>query len=161
MVKNALTVKKGALLSDALIRVKTAADTRLWIPGHGLVEAGIARASKIVEDYDEKLMLARHEVTGDWCVFLKKGPFGEPFPVIGLGKELPSSQEITDKLLAADTSRRGDQILRDLNAHNERLREPKRSAADTASGIAAEALEWGFRKQGAHPIPRIFVPRTA
>ena len=143
------------------MRVKAAPETRLWIPGHGLVEAGIARASKAVEQYDERLMLARHEVTGDWCVFLKKGPFGEPFPVIGLGRDLPSPEQITERLQAADTARRGEKILREMNAHNARLKAPIDDAADTASGIGAEALEWGFRKQGAHPIPRIFVPRSA
>jgi hypothetical protein len=143
------------------VRAKTAPETRLWVPGHGVVEAGIGRASRVVEDYDERLMLARHEVTGDWCVFLKKGPFGEPYPVIGLGRELPSNDEIHERLLAADTARRGEQILREMNAHNARLKAPIDDAADTATGIGAEALEWGFRKQGAHPSPRIFVPRTA
>ena len=142
------------------MRVKQASDTRLWVPGHGLVEASIARASKAVDEYDEALMLARHELTGDWCVFLKKGPFGEPFPVVGLGRDLPGPQEIQRRLYHADAKRRGNEILDQINRHNDELQQPGRDSADTAEGIAAEAYEWGFRKMGAHPTPRVFVPRS-
>ena len=91
--------------------------------------------------------------------YLKKGPFGEPFPVIGLGPDLPSNEEIRSKLERADTARRGEQILREMNAHNAKIKEPTDKAADEATGLGAEALEWGFRFQGVHPSPRIFVPR--
>jgi hypothetical protein len=147
-------------MSD-LIAVKQAPELRLWTP-QGVVDPTTSRAKRVVEQYDERLMLARHEGTGDWCVWLKKGPFGgEPFPVVGLGKELPDPETLERRLMQADTARHRDKILRDMNANNERIRAAEREAADQASGIAAEALEWGFRKEGAHPSPRIFVPRNA
>lgn len=140
------------------------APLRLWTPA-GEHDLTTAPARRVVEQYDENLMLARNVDTGDWCVYLKPraNPFGQtdkPFPVIGLGPELPSPETIQRRLYQADAKRRGDQILNDMNSHNESLMQPKRIAADTGTGIAAEVFEYGFRKMGAHPIPRVFVPRS-
>lgn len=127
-----------------------------------MVDPKLRAAQRVVERYDEKLMLARHEGTGDWCVFLteKASPFGLPYPVIGLGTELPPPEEIERRLIMADTARRGHEILRHLEQENAKIEAAKLAKVDEASGIAAEALEWGFRKQDAHPNPRIFVPRS-
>lgn len=135
---------------------------RIWTPT-GMVDRELRKAQRVVEQYDERLMLARHEGTGDWCVWLKPkaNPFGDlPYPVIGLGPTLPSPEEIERQIVKADAARRGDEILREINAANDKLRAEKERAADDASGQGAEALEWGFRKMSAHPTPRIFVPRS-
>ena len=150
-------------MSDGLLQAKRDPEPRIWTPG-GMVDPEIRAAERVVTQYDERLMLARHELTGDWVVWLKPraNPFGNaPYPVVGLGSSLPAPAEIEHRLKRADTARRGDEILREMDEANARLKAERNRAADEGSGIAAEALEWGFRKEGAHPSPRIFVPRSA
>ena len=53
--------------------------------------------------------------------------------------------------------RRGSEILDAINRHNDEISQKFEDAADNASGEAAEALEWFNRKEGLHPVPRIFV----
>lgn len=122
----------------------------------------IRAAEEMVRLYDERLMLARHEMTGDWVIWLKPraNPFGDaPYPVIGLGPDLPAPAEIEQRLRRADAARRGDEILREINQANDEIQRENKRASDEATGIAAEALEWGYRKMDAHPSPRIFVPK--
>lgn len=145
-------------MSESLVRVKSAPELRLYVPGQGMLSVAESRAKRAVEEYDERLMLARHELTGDWCVFLQNGPFGEPYPVIGLGQDLPHPDDIKKRLYQADAVRRGEEILDQINRHNESIQQRIEDAASEGSGIAAEALEWGFRRMGSHPHPRIFVP---
>lgn len=152
----------GALNPTAnLAAIKQDENLKIWTP-RGMVDPKLRAAQRVVEQYDPNLMLARHEGTGDWCVFLteKASPFGLPFPVIGLGPELPPPDEIEKRLMQADTARRGREILDQLERKNAAIKADREARMDDASGIAAEALEWGFRKQGAHPSPRIFVPRS-
>lgn len=149
-------------MSDALIRVKLEPDLKIWTPT-GMVDPRTRAAERAVKEYDSNLFLARHEVTGDWCAFMSHNPFtGEhaPFPVVGFGRELPSADDVREALTRADTARHGQRILDEANRTNDALQEPGRRAADDAAGITAEALEWGHRKLGSHPSPRIFVPRS-
>ena len=152
-------------MSDVLSRVR-AEETRLWVPGMGEVDVRTRQVQRAIEEYDERLVLARHEITGDWVVFIKlerNSPLstdqGNLYPVIGLGPELPDVEEVRKRLHQADARRHGSKLLDQINDHNERLRQESRLAADEAIGETAEALEWGFRKEGWHPQTRIFVPR--
>lgn len=145
-------------MSDSLTRVKQAADQRLWLPRHGKVDVKTSACIRTVENYDEALMLGRHEQTGDWCVFLKRGPFGEPFPVLGLGRELPAPEEIRERLIKADTKRQGTRVLDEIEREQADRSAALEARASEASGVTAEAYEWGHRRMGSHPSPRIFVP---
>lgn len=131
-------------------------EQKLYIPGQGYVDMHLRRAMKAVEDYDDRLILAKHEITGDWVAFVQLGP-DRMFPVIGFGKELPHPDEIRRILERADTHRHGDRILRDIQAHNDRLQAEKRKAGTEAIEQAAEYADFGFRKY-AGLKPHIFIP---
>lgn len=131
-------------------------EQKLYIPGQGFVDLHLRRAMKAVEKYDDRLILARHEHTGDWVAFIQLGP-DRMFPVIGFGKELPHPDEITRTLERADTHRHGDKILRQIQEHNDRLQREKRALAAEAVEETAERAEFGFRKYTGQK-PLIFIP---
>lgn len=124
-------------------RVKTT-DTRIWTP-----EAGANReeqlAATLVKRYDDALELGRHTMTGDWCIWLMRGPDKPPYPVIGLGPVLPSPDTLIERLQAADTRLHGDAMLQRMNAENETVRAQERAASEEATAMAAEAYEWAAR----------------
>jgi len=131
--------------------------SQLWLPGAGFVPQHILEATKAVEDYDANLSLGRHELTGDWVVLLKR-PNGETVPIFGLGPELPSREQITEKLYKSDVRRHGGKIAEAIERRSrEAQRDQERKASD-AAGEAAEGFAWAARKDGTHPSPRIFVP---
>ncbi len=132
--------------AESTRRVQTA-PLRMYIPGQGNVTLPEIAATRAIEGYDEKLMLARHEMTGDWCVMLKKGPWGKPFPVLGLGREIPAPEAITQRLLAADTKRHGDKLLHDLRANTARREAHTAAIADEGTAAAVEAYDWAFKHE--------------
>jgi hypothetical protein len=130
---------------------------QLWLPQGGSHERAVAKA---VESYDRDLGLGQRKDTDEWVVFLKNVRDGDPIPVLGLGLTLPSADRVAEKLAHHDTKRFCGEILRRMENERkakERLSNEKR---DEASGTMAEALEWGFRKMGANPFPKVFVPRS-
>jgi hypothetical protein len=132
---------------------------QLWLPGRGLVPPHIAAAMKAVQDYDPDLSLGRHDQSGEWVILLKRGPMEQPHPVFGLGPELPSREEITRILYQGDVRRHGGKLAVQLQQAGDRRRAAERAEINDQTGVAAEALEWGMRKEGRHPNPRIFVPK--
>lgn len=133
-------------------------EQKLWIPSEGEVDVRVRAAQRVVREEDERLVLARHEITGDWVVFITLED-RNLFPVVGIGPELPSNAEDLRALLHKyDTKRHGEKFLRDINAHNERIRKESRDRALDADGQVAEALEWGFRREGVIS-PQVFIPR--
>jgi hypothetical protein len=131
----------------------------IYIPGRGKLSFSELAAAKAVEEYDADLVLGQRNDTSEWVVFIKNGPInGEPFPVLGLGFELPAPEKIKEKLYRADTKRHGGKIVEAVERHNERLRKEYRDRASDGAGQAAEAFEWAHRQMGSHPNPRIFVP---
>lgn len=132
--------------------------TNIWIPGAGLVPIHVRSAMKAVEEYDADLKLARDEVADQWVVMLKNGPEGRPFPVLGLGYELPAPEEIKRRLYMADTRRRGREIVAEIERRNEARRQELRAKAHDAGGEVAEAMDTALHLMKRHPVPRIFVP---
>jgi len=134
------------------------ADQKLWVPGLGEVDPNVTAAQRVVREYDERLVLARHELTGDWVVFIKLDR-ERMYPVIGIGPELPdNAEDLRQRLWKADTRIHGDKVLRDINAHNEKIQRESRRRALDADEQTAEALEWGFRQEGVL-ARKVFVPR--
>lgn len=145
--------------SAAVFERIRAEDQKLWVPGQGEIDPRISAAQRVVREYDERLELARHEVTGDWVVFIKLGP-DNIYPVIGLGPELPSNAEdLRQRLWQADTRVHGDKILKQINEHNRRLQEASRKKALEIDEEVAEHLLWGFRREGV-VSPQVFIPRA-
>lgn len=136
-----------------------AEEQKLWIPGLGEVDPRVSAAQRVVREYDERLELARHEITGDWVVYVKVDR-DWLYPVIGIGPELPANAEdLRQRLRKADTRVHGDKILRQINENNERIRRESRRRGLEADEAVAEALEWGFRREGVLPR-KVFVPRS-
>lgn len=147
-----------SLSADVFKRIRDESEQRLWIPGEGEVDLRIVACQRVCREYDERLVLARHELTGDWVVFIKLGR-EQMYPVIGIGRELCDPEELSQRLWKADARRHGDKVLRDINEHNDRIRrDSRRRAIDADEGIA-EAFEWGFRQEGVLP-KKVFVPRS-
>jgi hypothetical protein len=119
----------------------------IYLPGRGMTDLSAMRVHKAVQEYDERLMFARNTDTGQWCVYIQPERDAEPLPIIGFD-EVPSSEHVIGELYKRDAVRRGSEILDAVNRNNERIRQKYEDAASEGSGIAAEALEWGFRKQG-------------
>lgn len=133
-------------MSEVMTRVKDA-DTRLFIPGRG-DGADLSALQAAVQRHDEDLFLARHERTGDWCIFIQNMSAitqDKPMPVIGLGRTLPSEDVLLERLRAADTRIHGSGILSRINENNDAIKAVKKAAADAATEAAAEAYEWAHR----------------
>jgi hypothetical protein len=135
----------------------------VWLPGIGVTDSLQRSVARRLEAYDERLVLGRHEATGDWCVFLKEraNPFGggKPFPVLGLGTTLPSADEVMAKVQKYDTVRNGERLLREINEHNEKIRAKTDAAASEASGVVAEGAESFLHGLGRTPYKRSLAPK--
>ena len=133
---------------NSTARVQTA-PLKMYIPGVGDVSLNQLAVQRAIEAYDEKLMLAKHEATGDWCVMLKKGPWeGKPFPVLGLGRgDLPSPEDVTQRLMAADTKRHGNKLLEQIRGNTKAREDAATAHADEGTNIAVEAYDWAFKQE--------------
>lgn len=120
-------------------------EQRLYVPGQGFVDFRIKRAAKAISDYDDRLILALHEITGDWVAFIQLGP-DRMFPVIGFGKDLPEPTEIREILERHDTHRHGDKILRQIQETNDRIQAKVRKRADDAVEETVEYAQWGMAR---------------
>lgn len=145
------------LPADVFARIRDESEQKLWIPGAGEVDVKIVACQRVCREFDDRLELARHELTGDWVVFIKVDR-GNLYPVIGIGRELCSPDELRERLWKADAKRHGDKVLRQINEHNEKLKRESRSRALEADEQIAEAFEWGFRQEGVLSR-KVFVPR--
>lgn len=129
----------------------------IYLPNGTRLNIRESQAARAVEEYDSSLILG--QLHGQWTVFLRNGPMeGNPFPVLGLGHELPTPEQIKKRLYAADTKRHGGKIALKVDRQNEAAKRALRKKADEGVGAAVEAFDWGLRAQGVHPHPRIFVP---
>ena len=129
------------------------------LPSGVTVPVGSVNASKAVEDYDPDLMLGRNEQTGDWHVFVKNGPYdGQPFPVMYIGQELPSYDEIQRLLYTHDVRRHGAKIVEQIERKKRIEQERLAKQHHDENAEVAEYIEWGLRQMGALPKLRIFVP---
>ncbi len=136
----------GAFLSEA--------PTRLWLPGLGAADPAVRRVAKAVNEYDDALRLARHEVTGDWVVTI--GDQGHP--VFGFGRELPDPYKVSELLGKCDIKRNGKRILDAVARAAERQRLDDQYRVDEADEATADAMAHFYSKHGARKATRIFVP---
>jgi hypothetical protein len=144
------------LPADVFQRVRDESEQRLWIPGEGEVDMRVVGCQRVCREYDDRLVLARHELTGDWVVFIKISR-DNMYPVIGIGRELCDPEELSQRLWKADAKRHGSKLLYDINEHNERLKRESRKRAIAADEEIAEAFEWGLRQEGVL-AKKVFVP---
>jgi hypothetical protein len=133
--------------------------SNIWLPGVGAVPAHIRTAQQAVEAYDSRLELGYDERNKQWVVLWKDAVDGAPYPVMGLGRELPSYEEIQRILYQGDTVRRGGKLIQEINRRQAQRRADSRQEVNEAAGEVAEALEYAFRKMGKTSYQRIFIPK--
>lgn len=135
-----------------------AAASKIWLPGFGMADVGMASLDKAVQEYDELLRFGRNEETGQYCVFMVKR--GEaPLPVLGFN-ELPSVERVMRRLYETDTMRHGRRLLDQIERHNRELEKANEAAAVEAEGHLAEAIEWGARQDATTRYRRVFMGPT-
>jgi len=121
---------------------------KIYIPGRGELHLDEYRVHRAVQEYDERLMFGRNELTGDWCVFVKM-PHGEaPVAVIGFGREIPDPAEAVRRADAANTRKHGSEILDASLRHNAAIRETFEEASAEGAEAVKEALDWAIRVEG-------------
>lgn len=117
----------------------------IYLPGRGVVDLEANRVDRAVHEYDERLSFARNEETGDYCIFIKMergwdGP-DAGLPVLGFGKQIPHPEDALKRLYQADSLRRGNEILDDINRTNDDVHKQLDAAAHEGAGHYVEALE--------------------
>ena len=126
--------------------------TSLFIPGRGSVDTRAWRVDQAVNEYDERLLFAKNEETGDWCVFVRMPGAEPPYPVCGFGREIPSVDDVMLRIRRADTMRNGDAIYNDLVRSQEKYRAELAYKGDQAADESVEVVEHFMRKHGKSPI---------
>lgn len=129
----------------------------ILLPDGSLRNIRETAAARAVADYDDDLVLAQHKQDGQWAVFIKTEGEGLR-PVLGLGFELPSPEQIRERLYRADTKIHGGRLALDVARRNEQRQAQLTKKADESTAEVVEHFDWALRSQGVHPHPRIFVP---
>jgi hypothetical protein len=124
----------------------------IWLPGSAY-DKHITSLNRALRQYDERLEFGRNMDNGDWCVFVR-AERDQLIPVLGFQNEVPTIEEMLERVQAADTKRHGDRILKSINDHNEQLKQEKRDAAEEGEWQLAEAMESFLHAQGKTPYYR-------
>jgi len=130
--------------------------TSLFIPGRGTVDTRAWRVDQAVNEYDERLLFAKNEETGDWCVFVRMPGAEPPYPVCGFGRDIPSVDDVMVRIRRSDTMRNGDAIYKDLMRSQEKYRAELKYNGDQATDESVEVVEHFMRKHGKSPIIKSF-----
>lgn len=126
----------------------------LWLPNGMNMKA--YRVDRAVNAYDERLMFARNEDTGDWCVFIRMPNSNPPFPVIGFGSEVPEVEDVMYRVQVSDTMRAGNTIYNEVVESQKKYKEAFKVSADEAIDESSEVVEHFMRKHGKSPIIKSF-----
>lgn len=129
----------------------------LFIPGRGNVDFKSYHIDCEVNAYDERLMFAKNEETGDWCVFVRMPGSEPPYPVCGFGQSMPSVDEVMLRVRRSDTMRNGDLIYNDLIRSQEKYRADLQYKSDQAGEESAEVMEHFLRQNGKSPLVKVFM----
>lgn len=133
-------------------------DGSIWLPGAGVVSPEIRTAEQAIKAYDSRLELGRNERNGEWVVLWTNAVDGAPYPVMGLGTQLPGYEEIQRILWKGDTIRRGGEVIADVNRRNAARKAEADADAHDRAGEVAEVLEHAFRRMGKTSYSRVFIP---
>lgn len=128
----------------------------LYIPGRGSMDIRAWKVDQAVNAYDERLMFAKNEETGDWCVFVRMPSPNAPYPVCGFGYDIPEVEDVMFRIRKADTMRNGDIIYNDMIRSQEKYRADLKYKGDQATGESVEVVEHFMRKHGKSPVIKSF-----
>lgn len=129
----------------------------LWIPNAGVVDTDALALGKKLKEYDERLFLFKKDDGTGYGVFFKVlrdsagGMYnGREFvEVLHLGHTLPHWDHVQRDLYAKDLNARGvDEILNEIDAHNNAIKQSYADAADDASTGTAEVMESFAHREG-------------
>jgi len=129
----------------------------IWTPATHRF-SGLSEARKAVQDYDPNLDFGFNEVTQQWCVYLRRGTMAgskeADLPILGFN-QIPGRDRIQKMLYERDALRRGQEILDEINKHNDNIMAGKE---DGSSAELAEVAEWAARKTGQARHAKVFYP---
>lgn len=127
--------------------------SEIYIPGQGVTDLEGRALDRFVNQYDERLSFKRNQVTGDFCIYIEceRGSDPPEVPVIGFGPNMPSRDEVEQRLYHADTMRHGEAMLKAMNAHNEKIKDEARYHASQGTKDTTERIEKLMRKHGLSP----------
>lgn len=126
----------------------------IWLPGAGELRFDELQAARAVEEYDPNLTLGQDKRSGQWAVFLPDRE-GNPFPVLGLGHDLPAPERIKERLYKQDIRRNGRVLLAEMDAHAAKADKDFQDKVDEATTEVAEAIASNMMEHGTHPYPTI------
>jgi hypothetical protein len=125
----------------------------LWLPNGASMDA--YRVDRAVNAYDERLMFARNEDTGDWCVFVRMPSPDPPIPVFGFGDRIPDPVEAVAKVQEGHLARHKERIWREVTESQEAYRKKFRDKGDEATDESVEVIEHFMRQHGKSPIVKV------
>lgn len=134
--------------------------TNIWVPeSFGHREA--VRVRRAVKEYDPNLDFGRNELSGQWCIFLKRGTSEVTkevdLPILGFN-DIPHPDDALARLRQSDALRTGNEILDKIVKNNSDIEDRREVAAQEAAEASAEAFDWGFRQMGKAPYQKVFIP---
>lgn len=134
----------------------------MWLPPSYLYR-GLKDVQDAVKRYDSNLDFGKNEATGQWCVFLRQGTMAgsqeNDLPILGFN-DIPHPDDVLKRLYQSDALRRGQEIVDDIQRHNDDMLKARESTYNDVDGNVAEHFEWGYRKMGHQNAPiKVFVRR--
>ncbi len=126
----------------------------IWLPGAGELRFDELQAARAVEEYDSDATLGQDKRSGQWAVFLPDR-FGNPFPVLGLGHELPAPEKIKELLFQGDVRRNGRAILAEMEEYARKADKEFEDKVDEATEAVAEAIASHMNAEGTNPFPSV------
>ena len=125
---------------------------KLWLPGYGITDSKAVRVEAALKAYDERLMFAKNEETGDWCIFVRMPRPKDPWPLFGFGDEIPEPAVAVEKVQEAHLVKNKERIWREIIDSQESYRRELDRQGDETSSETAEVIEFAMRKRGESPI---------
>lgn len=139
----------------------------IHLPGRGAVDLATRKVDLAVNEYDERLFAAKNPRNGLDTVFVKMSPFTDwmnddgldidgqrCLPILAFPEGFPHPEEVLRRVYLADSVRRGDEILNEINRKNEAIRVAERYRASEAAGETAEVMEHVSHRLGLTPYHR-------
>jgi hypothetical protein len=123
---------------------------KLWLPN--TVNYDAYRVDRAVNAYDERLMFARNEDTGDWCVFVRMPSPQDPFPVFGFGDRIPDPVEVLAKVQEGHLVKHKERIWKEITDSQKEYRKNIAAPAEEARDESVEAIEFMMRQEGLSPV---------
>lgn len=132
----------------------------IYLPGRGVVNLTHRAVDEAVHAYDERLFAATHPHTGNDTIFVKMPPHFEDgidiggqrcLPILAFPEGFPHTDDVLKRIYQADAVRRGDEILREIHRHNDRIKAEKEYESSERAGELAEVIASYRHRNGETP----------